>query len=345
MRFIQSLLISLVALVAISASAVWFIRQGDQGLGLTPTPHVVTETLSLDRLALVSQVTAADDINDLEVSPNEKTLYAPSSDEDLVYLIDTVGNTVDATFEIKAPWAVALSPTQSRLYVTQGTNQLSAISPQTGQVLQTAPTGRKPIAVELTPDGEKVIVVNNLSNNLNFFSAHTLELIASAPVGRQPRSLAIVPELGNVYVTNYDDSSVSVVSLENYQETARINFYGRPNQILYHPIKKLLYVTDSFSNLILIIDPYRSEVVGQINTSRFPYGLALGRTDEELLVTSFEQNSLSLINLDQARQEKTLRVEQGFTSQSGFTQLVYLRSQNKLLVANILNGQVLVFTL
>jgi YVTN family beta-propeller protein len=90
-------------------------------------------------------------------SPDGRTAYVASNEEEHVSVISTATNTVTATIPIapipadEQPWAVAVSPDGRVVYVTNYFgNSVSVISTAAGTVTATVPAGTNPVAVAAT---------------------------------------------------------------------------------------------------------------------------------------------------------------------------------------------------
>ena len=106
-------------------------------------------------------------------------------------MIDTSTRSVISTIAVGTnPAAVAVSPTGSTVYVTNGGgSSVSVIDAATDSVTQTIPLGAAPGGVVVSPDGSTVYVVE-LNGNIAVIDAATNTQVASIAVGAVPLDLA-----------------------------------------------------------------------------------------------------------------------------------------------------------
>lgn len=306
-----------------------------------PTPQ--TQTIETQFVKQIAEITAKEDLNDLELTSDQKTLYVPSYDENLIYVIDTQKQSLERKIWVPLPWVLALNQKADTLWVASGQGKIFALDPQTSQIKAQAKIGEQAVDIKLTDDEKLLLVAHNLTDDVYVFAAEDLELLSVIPVGRQPRGLAIADDLDLAFVSNFDESSISVISLSSLTEISKIRFYGRPNQLLYDKKRQLLYATDSFQNQILVIDPLELKVVSQIVVDPFPFGLTLNPKGDELWVTSYTQGSVNVLDLEKLSFAKNIKVSGGFVGAKGFNNLVFVPNQKLLFLTNTLTGQILSF--
>ncbi|MCK1267233.1 YncE family protein, partial [Bradyrhizobium sp. 84] len=109
-----------------------------------------------------------------------------------------------------APFALALSPDERRLYVGNvRSNDLTVIDTQALKAVATVPAGAMPYGIAVSPDGARVLVTNQHAATVTVLDADTLGIAATIGVGRYPEGIVI--EGGRAYVANW--FSVSVYGL------------------------------------------------------------------------------------------------------------------------------------
>lgn len=102
------------------------------------------------------------------IAPDNRTIYASSGNQGVVFVFDLVEGRRTATIEVNGSGyansflgALALSRDGGRLYVLDQANyRLVVIDPSRRSVVQSLPTGRAPFAIALAPDEKRLHVTN-----------------------------------------------------------------------------------------------------------------------------------------------------------------------------------------
>lgn len=297
-----------------------------------------TATEPLINISQIAQIKAVEDINDLDLSPNEEQIYIPSFDENIIYVIDAREDSVAKKLTVEAPAVLAVSPQDGALYVAGGPGKLMRIDPISGKVEPWADFGQKISDLLFDKEGNFLFAVDSLADSVAVFSPPENKLLAIVPVGREPRAAAA---LGNfLYTTLYGESGLSVISLDSLSEVARLTLEGRPTSIV---AADKLYIADSFGNQILVFDPKLAQITAKIAVDQFPQGLFMDEKERKLYVASFARNSLTVIDLTKDAVEKVIPTATAFTASGGFNRLVKISSLRKFYLTNTLNGKVLVY--
>ena len=83
---------------------------------------------------------------------------------------------------------------------TQG-NQVLALDPSTGKVLQNIKVGTQPVAMLLDAPRNRLYVSNRVSSNISVLDPRTGKEIKTIDLPTHPNSFALNPKTGTVYVT------------------------------------------------------------------------------------------------------------------------------------------------
>lgn len=129
------------------------------------------------------------------------------------------------------------------VYVTnEGSNNVSVINRQSGEVVATIMVGKRPrgIAVGARRDSLRVYVANSGSNSISVIDPATNKVEHEIPIrfGREPEGIAVVrishaKEL--IFVTNYGSNNVSVIDTSTYQEIEKIDVGNGPMAVAADP--------------------------------------------------------------------------------------------------------------
>jgi YVTN family beta-propeller protein len=124
-------------------------------------------------------------------------------------------------------------------------------------------------------------------------SAHTNP---SGPTNSSP--IAVTPNDQLVWVVNPDDDSVTVINVQNdaNQKVAEIPVGEEPQNLAIHPNGQVVYVSNTVSGAISVIDAASRRVVDTIRVGTEPYGIALTPNGRKLYVANARSNDVSVID-------------------------------------------------
>lgn len=103
------------------------------------------------------------------------------------------------------PWCVAITPDDSKAYVTNmASGTVSVISTVGRNVIKTIRVGTEPFGCALTPDGGKLYVANHSSDNVSVINTTTDRVSRTiSNVGAKPHGVAISADGTRVFVTQF----------------------------------------------------------------------------------------------------------------------------------------------
>jgi YVTN family beta-propeller protein len=225
------------------------------------------------------------------------TVYDATGD-----LVATVDDAVDlAQFGIAghpgvsrgAPVEAAFAPNGRHVYVTnysmygegfgpEGSDACTAsqrfddsyvyrIDTRSMVVDQVIPVGAVPKYVEVTPDGEHVLVSNWCSNDLSIIDARTAAPVARVPLGTWPRGIAVDPTSSTAYVAVMGDNTIVQVDLARRAVNARWTVGTAPRHVIMGPGGTALYVTLSGDGDVVQLDPATGAEVARTRSDEPPH--------------------------------------------------------------------------
>jgi YVTN family beta-propeller protein len=129
------------------------------------------------------------------------------------------------------------------IYVTnEGSDNVSVINRQSGDVVATVMVGKKPRGVALSLDRKRprVYVANSGSDSVSVIDPTTNKIELEVPIrfGTAPEGIAVAhlsPAKELIFVTNYGSDTVSVIDGSTYQETQKINVGNGPVFVAVDP--------------------------------------------------------------------------------------------------------------
>jgi YVTN family beta-propeller protein len=120
--------------------------------------------------------------------------------------------------------------------------------------------------------------------------------------------IAITPDDKQVWAVNPDNASVSVLNVESdaNQKVAEIEVGQEPNNLAISPNGRTVYVANTVSGTVSVIDAGTREIAATITVGTEPYGLALTPNGSKLYVANARSNDVSVINTSTNRVVKTI---------------------------------------
>jgi YVTN family beta-propeller protein len=198
---------------------------------------------------------------------------------------------------------IGLSLNAQTAYITNyGANTVSVINLATNIVTTTIPVGNQPYGVSVSPDGEKVYVVNGnggSSGSVSIINTATNNVTATITVGTSGNCPAISPDGSKVYVTNWNSSSVSAINTATNTVTATITVGSNPDGICMSPDGSKVYVAnggDNHGNTVSVINTATNTVSATITVGTNPDGIAVSPNGSTVYVANQNSNSVSVID-------------------------------------------------
>ena len=151
-------------------------------------------------------------------------------------------------------------------FTNEGSNNVSAINSQSGEVVANILVGKNPrgIAAVLGSGRARVYVANSGSNTVSIIDPTTNKVESEILIrfGKEPEGVAVAavsPQKELIYVTNHATNSVSVIDSVTLQELEKINVgFGPAAVVVDPPVEDLLGTRFLDFNEISILRNYRA---------------------------------------------------------------------------------------
>ena len=198
---------------------------------------------------------------------------------------------------------MAISPDGTTIYVSHfpGAGRIIIISPSTKQAI--AEIDVKPsIDIALTPDGERLYIVDPISEELVQISTANHEVVGRIPLGQDAHDFtqfAVSPDGDLVYVPT--DNLVTFVSTRSKEVVGTIEIGSEAlgsfslTGIALSPDGKYVYVANGAEDSVVIISTETNSVTDSITVGRGPGIIVASPDGSAIYVANSLEGSVSVI--------------------------------------------------
>ncbi|MDB5157222.1 MAG: beta-propeller fold lactonase family protein [Mucilaginibacter sp.] len=229
--------------------------------------------------------------------------YIANSSLDNVSVVNTTTGDVVTDITVgNKPWAVAVSPDGSRVYVLNkndarfaGIGTVSVIDAAQNEVINTFSVGKNAISIVVSPDGKKVYVANETSNTVsvidlvnsvvNDISINSALAVAISNDGKKLYVTADGLLSGTLYVINTDNNSI----------LKKIDIGLEATGLVASPDGSTIYLTNDYLNTVSAINT-TSYAVTDIPVGQAPYNITVSPDGSRVYVSNLTSQSVSIIN-------------------------------------------------
>lgn len=198
-----------------------------------------------------------------------------------------------------------------------------------------------PSGISLNTVGSRLYVAANLADKMLEVDTASRKVLMQAATGKKPYAGAIVAKHHAIYVSNWGESDISVLDLDDLHLITRIPVGQRPGAILASPDGTRVFVTNSDSNIVSIVDTEKQRVTEEIDISlnhtplpgSTPDALALTPDGRTLFVANANNNSVTVVDVAAPLQSVVLGFLPSGWFPAGLT-VVGKGKEQKLIIAN-----------
>jgi len=242
-----------------------------------------------------SLIIGGDGPTSIVISPDSLTAWVITSDEgdEQLYRIDQTTDTSAGTIYMGYLRRIAVDSTNTYIW---GTNSAGVIRIEIATYDISGPlaVGNNPQGIAISPDNLTVWVANYQDNTVSYINAATFQVYGvPIPVGSRPLDLVVTPT--TVYVINSNGNTVSCISTSSYTVTNTFTVGNNPQRIAISPDNSILWVANTNSNTISVIDSTIGFPIQTINISH-PVALAISPDYSSVWVTQGFLNTVTRID-------------------------------------------------
>ena len=240
------------------------------------------DIIDVAKLEVVGYVTPGDDPDQFAITKDGKLLIAANEDDNLATFLDISGNDIlDQIPTGVEPEGVILSPDGKRVYITAEVSQMiHVVDMASHEVLADILVGSRPRRAFFTHDGKEYWVTNEISGYVSIIDTESLEVTGEvhfdpkgAPGDVTPVGIALGPDGKTAYVTLGHANRLALVDVATREVLKYLLVGKRAWNLDFSGDNKWLYVVNSGSDDVSIIDVEAGKVVKTVPVGRYPHAL------------------------------------------------------------------------
>jgi len=162
-----------------------------------------------------------------------------------------------------------------------------------------------PAGIDVTPDGRRLFVAENLANKVTVVDLATQEVITKIAVGSYPYDCVVSRDGKRAYVSNWGAQSVMSIDADSYKVLGEIRSGDHPNNLGLTRDGKTLYVANANSNSVSVIDTEEMKEIEAISTALHPKSpigstpnaVALSPDEKTLYIANADNNNIAVVDV------------------------------------------------
>lgn len=146
-----------------------------------------------------------------------------------------------------------------------------------------------------------VVISRPATNTIEIFSPVKRRVVARISQVQGPRGIAVDDEGARVYVALSGSDSVAVINSHNWQVEKLLQVRQQPEQLLWVPQTKSLYVTSTLNRTVSAVDPLTGRESDVIQMNGLPEDMVYDRAHQHLLVSLQDVRQIAVVDLSSGR--------------------------------------------
>jgi YVTN family beta-propeller protein len=203
-----------------------------------------------------------------------------------------------------------------RVFVTnEGSGELSVISAATQSLIATAPLGKRPRGIKVSPDGKSLYVAlsgsptagpgvdsatlpppDRAADGIGEVDAETFTVKRIIHAGMDPEQLDVSADGTRLYVANEDAAQVTVVELPSGRIIAAVPVGDEPEGVAIRPDGKVVYVTSEAEGDVFVIDTATNALIAKIAVGHRPRSIAFLPDGSRAYVTLENDGGVTVVD-------------------------------------------------
>ena len=232
----------------------------------------------------------------ISIDPSENRIYVTNLGKNSsLSIIDGISNKVTGTVELNGIfYGIAVNPLTKTIYLSNIKNHtISVLDGTTKNVINHIPVEYIPTGLNINYKSDLIYVTNYGSNSISVINGKTNKVNSTIEVGQNPVDTIINPLTNKIYVSNNGDNTVSVIDAVTNKKIKdlsvkpnsdknngnndpildipiNLTFPLLANKLALNPITNQIYITNTVSNGVIIVDGKTDNVVVQLSVEIKP---------------------------------------------------------------------------
>lgn len=253
---------------------------------------------------VITTLTGVEGPHNLQVSPDNKTVWVVSGHKALAIAIDVKTYAIKGVVATgKMPAHIIVSQDGKNVFVTNGEdNSVSKIDVETMKTVSIFPTGKHPHGLRSSPDGKWIYVANAGATTVSVIEAGLNKKIADIEVGKKPVQVGFSPDGKFAYVSLNAENALAKIDTHGKKIVAKIAVGVGPVQVFVSPNNKYILVVNQGteqkpSTTASIVDVEKFAVVKTVTTGKGAHGVVIESLGRFAYITNMYENTISTLDL------------------------------------------------
>jgi YVTN family beta-propeller protein len=202
------------------------------------------------------------------------------------------------------------------VFVTnEESGDLTVIDAATQTVVASAPLGKRPRGIKISPDGQLLYVAlsgspaaapgidvgslppaDRSADGIGEVDARTLKLRRVIRAGDDPEQLDVSADGRRLYVANEDAAQLTVVDVASGRSVASVKVGAEPEGVAVSPNGRVVYVTSEADDEVFVIDTATNTVLTRIAVGHRPRSISFLPDGSRAYVTLENDGAITLID-------------------------------------------------
>ena len=284
---------------------------------------------TIDTYNLIKTIPVGNNTIGIAYDSADNRMYVSNSGSQTVSVIDgTTDTVIGAPIPVqKSPWGIAYDSVNKDIYVANaGSMSVSVISTLTNKVDTTISVKANPHGVAYDPANNEIYVANQGSGTVSVIDATRNTVISDIfPGVLNPEDVVYDLANNDLYVTG-SSNFLAIINGSTNSVIKDVAVGSHPFGGAYDSTHKRMYITNSFSNDVSVINATTNTVIGTttIPVGSRPFGIAFNPSNNATYVSNSLSNTVSVVStLDRGEMDIAASAE-NTTAQSGNRQSHYI---------------------
>ena len=282
----------------------------------------------------------------MELAPNGRYGLIANRAAGFLTVFDTTANAVTGTIRVPdgGPQFVSFAPDGKFAYVSifnddRTINEVGVLDTANAEFIARVPTGVRPFALDVTPDGRTLYVPNHDSGSITVIDTATNTVRNTITVAPNPHWVDVSADGTRLYAANHESNVLTVLDTATDTPLTTVGVGTSPHSLLAHPTAPLLYNVNYDSSSMSVTDLNTNTVIATTDTPSHPQDVSLAPDGRYGYLATVDDNAIQVF--DARTFEITARVPTGRNP----TSIAVAPNGRQAYVTNLTDGTVTVLNI